>query len=724
MDSWKKLIRFSGKDIRPLLWLAVALAVNLLWWVLWPPAHLSWAGLNRFYTVLPGILACIQFIRIIRTDRSLAAVLFGLGAAGLAFWILRDMLSIFLPARDPPVMMQTAIRWLNLGGWLLLAGSVITHLLAQQRVTMKLKLLLDLVITSGAFVVLWYVLLINPGTPTGAGSSLPPSDSVWYPVQDLILVAFVANVLLLSGYSSQQKILLCLLAAFSGFYLHDYSLVFPSPDPPALANLSLAFAYAAVLWSISYAPRLSSDLNRQENTPQEVPGWAIRERIQNTLPVALPIVMIGELMVFWIRNQPIEQTVLVASAVIWLLLIARLGVAAGEFELQQYALLFLNSAEAAFLCDSRGRFILVNPAWMRLFGVDTRQQLLRLKLGNVFPGVGYTTGSVPPALETILKSSSGEKIPVELALQPMELGMFRRKLLTGVVHDLRTQKQQQQILQDALDRVNSIQLELQKLNEELELRVADKTRSLSEAYNRLEEQHTRLQSLDQMKSDFVSLVSHELRAPLTNISGGIELLLAGKKPLPDPTRQSLELVMVEIKRLTRFVETILDLSMLDAGKLPLYPEKITRDDLVHSLVSHYRTIPDYKRLKWQIPTAFPPVRADSQALLSVFVHVIDNAIKYAPVGEIVVSGQAVDGRGVICVSDAGPGIPPEIRSHVFDQFYRVENADARAVYGHGLGLYMARKLLQAMDGTIQVSDSDTGGAYFEISLPLWYEDNP
>ncbi len=146
-----------------------------------------------------------------------------------------------------------------------------------------------------------------------------------------------------------------------------------------------------------------------------------------------------------------------------------------------------------------------------------------------------------------------------------------RLALAGTAHDLSQQKAQQAALQAALEQIESDRAQLERLNADLERLVAEKTADLSAAYARLEAQNRALRELDRLKSDFVSLVSHELRAPLTNIKGGLELVLSKAVRLPSTTREHLVLVQAEIERLSRFVETILDLSALEAGRLPLYP---------------------------------------------------------------------------------------------------------------------------------------------------------
>jgi signal transduction histidine kinase len=268
--------------------------------------------------------------------------------------------------------------------------------------------------------------------------------------------------------------------------------------------------------------------------------------------------------------------------------------------------------------------------------------------------------------------------------------------------------------------VTAARAALEALNAQLEQKVEEKTRSLSEAYTRLERQNEELQTLDQLKSEFVSLVSHELRAPLTNVAGGMELLLGRPAELPPHVRGTLTLVQAEIRRLTQFVETILDLSALEAGRLPLYPAPLPLAKMLEAVRAQFASAPDGERLRLSAPADLPPVLADERGLASVFFHLVDNALKYAPEGEVTLEAEAtVDGSRLrVRVSDHGPGIPPGMREKIFERFQRLHVGDAQAVYGHGLGLYMVRRMLRAMDGDIEVGDAPGGGAQFTFWLPV------
>jgi signal transduction histidine kinase len=282
---------------------------------------------------------------------------------------------------------------------------------------------------------------------------------------------------------------------------------------------------------------------------------------------------------------------------------------------------------------------------------------------------------------------------------------------------------QQADLQIAYDQVAAAHRALEAMNENLERKVDEKMLSLSQAYAQLEQQNLTLQQLDRLKSDFVSMVSHELRAPLTNISGGIELVLTG--PLEEPVQQSLNLVQNEIHRLTRFVETILDLSALDAGHIPIYPAPVSVAEVAGGVQQQAARLPGGDRLVWRIPPDLPLALADERILTSIFFHLVDNALKYASQGPVLVTAEPQGDRILVMVEDDGPGIPPEAIPLLFEKFQRLDTADSQTVYGHGLGLYMVRKLLQAMRGDIQAAnrgdEGRLGGACFTFWLPVFKE---
>jgi signal transduction histidine kinase len=281
----------------------------------------------------------------------------------------------------------------------------------------------------------------------------------------------------------------------------------------------------------------------------------------------------------------------------------------------------------------------------------------------------------------------------------------------GVIIGQRELKQYALELETALDEVADAREQLERLNLRLEQKVGTRTAELEKTVADLERLNEELKELDQLKSEFVALVTHELRAPLTNIRTGIELILDRN---PEIESDRLHVVQEEIKRLGALVEAILDISALEAGRFPLHLQSVELDQIALDVISQ---MPELERIQTEFPAELPPLMADERGLKSVLYHVLDNATKYAPKGDLVLHAEEESGFVRVSLSDSGPGIPVEERERVFEMFHRLDSSDAREVYGHGLGLPMARKLVEAMGGGIRAEPNENAGARIVFWLP-------
>lgn len=272
--------------------------------------------------------------------------------------------------------------------------------------------------------------------------------------------------------------------------------------------------------------------------------------------------------------------------------------------------------------------------------------------------------------------------------------------------------------------------ELARTNASLEKQVAERTatlalrnQELALANAELASKNQELRQLDQLKSDFVSLVSHELRAPLTTLNGAIEMTLQTQCSLPERPRQLLEVMATESRRLTSFVQTILDLSRLEAGKVRLNLGAVSiKPLLVRSVAA---TLGHTERpIVWQTANRTPPVWADEVHLEQIVRNILSNADKYTPPGSPVeIAAQQVDGGVRVDITDHGPGIPAAAQRQIFDRFHRQPDADGGVTPGWGLGLYFARALTEAQGGRLTVAspvrdDAEHPGTRFSILLPL------
>ncbi len=278
------------------------------------------------------------------------------------------------------------------------------------------------------------------------------------------------------------------------------------------------------------------------------------------------------------------------------------------------------------------------------------------------------------------------------------------------------------ILRDVSDRVEAEQA-VRQLNRDLEARVVQRTRQLQSLTEELRAKNealsaanTRLEQLDELKDEFVSLVSHELRAPLTNINASVELMLAGTED--DKLRAKLEIIGHEASRLTRMVQSVLDVSRMEAGRLDLHTAPVEVEPLCRQAAE--RHLPSGTPHHLELAAGTPPVLADEDRTLQVLGNLLSNAAKYSPAGSrIDLDVRLVpDGSSVLfAVSDRGVGIPPDEMQRIFERFHRVERHDAKETYGHGLGLYIARQIVEAHGGKIWVESTPGQGSTFLFTLP-------
>jgi signal transduction histidine kinase len=320
--------------------------------------------------------------------------------------------------------------------------------------------------------------------------------------------------------------------------------------------------------------------------------------------------------------------------------------------------------------------------------------------------------------EVLFWDGQGEPFPVALSLRPLMDERQTEPLVAGTAHDLTELKQREADLQSALGEVAEARRQLQVLNTNLESTVHSRTAELADTVKQLERMNEELKELDDLKSEFVTLVSHELRGPLTNIRSGVELALRRSEHLPESAEETLELVSAETERLASFVEIILDLSALEAGRFPLELERIPVPVICRAVVSRIPPESGSQRIRLAMEDSLPVVSADERSLTSVLFHLLDNALKYAPDGLVTLGAACDAGMLKVTVADAGPGIAPEAREAVFERFRRLDTRDSRETYGHGLGLYLSRRLVEAMGGRIKAGESAAGGAELTFWLPL------
>jgi PAS domain S-box-containing protein len=225
--------------------------------------------------------------------------------------------------------------------------------------------------------------------------------------------------------------------------------------------------------------------------------------------------------------------------------------------------------------------------------------------------------------------------------------------------------------------------------------------------------------LDRLKSDFVSMISHELRSPLASLGAAIELLtnITGGQ---EPVQRALDIARANERRLARLIEDILNVSRIEAGQMRVSREPVTLAPILKRVVRLAQTEARQHNLILKVPKQLPFVLADQSKVEIVVSNLVANAINYSPNGGrilIKVEGPR-DGELIVSVVDEGMGIPEEHLDKVFDRFHRVDTSDGRRVYGHGLGLYITKRLLELQGGRVWVQSREGRGSCFSFSLPI------
>ena len=243
----------------------------------------------------------------------------------------------------------------------------------------------------------------------------------------------------------------------------------------------------------------------------------------------------------------------------------------------------------------------------------------------------------------------------------------------------------------------------------------DEVGQLAAAFNRMSRE---LENLEASRRDLVANVSHELKTPITAIRAHLENLLDGVEQ-PDP--EILEIMLAQSERLGRLVEQLLDLSKLESGEVPLRREEVALAPLVAQVVSEIEVACADRdvALTSDLPDDLPAIEADPERVHQVLFNLVDNAVRFTPEGGAVrIEAERHDGSVLVSVADTGVGIPEAALPRLFERFYRVDSSRSRGDGGTGIGLAIARSVVEAHGGTIHAESEPGQGSVFTFDLPL------
>lgn len=233
---------------------------------------------------------------------------------------------------------------------------------------------------------------------------------------------------------------------------------------------------------------------------------------------------------------------------------------------------------------------------------------------------------------------------------------------------------------------------------------------------------TALKEMDRMKSEFVSMVSHEIRSPMNSVLMQLKVVVDGLAGnVTEKQAEILNRASEKIRNLTDMTSELLDLSRIESGLITHEKENLELDAVLKEQVNFHTPVAKDKDIQIQldIREKLLPILANRYNMEEVLANLINNAIKYSPPGGIIeLSAETENGYMILRISDTGYGIPEEERERIFDRFYRIKNEKTRYVQGTGLGLCLVKSIVQAHHGQVRVEGRTGGGSTFVVRLPL------
>ncbi len=249
-------------------------------------------------------------------------------------------------------------------------------------------------------------------------------------------------------------------------------------------------------------------------------------------------------------------------------------------------------------------------------------------------------------------------------------------------------------------------------------RLALTVRRMSE---RMVQQIAELRRADTARRDMVANISHDLRTPLTSLQGYLEtILMKGPALSDDDRRHYVELALKHSQRLGQLTEELFELAKLESDQAPVHLESFSLGELVQDVAQKFRLEAEQRQIEieTEIPPRAPPVTGDIALIERVLENLIENALRYTPVGgRVRLSLIPGEGRIAAQISDTGRGIPGDELPHIFERFYRVEKARGDALEGSGLGLAIVQRILQLHGSLVEVESEPGVGTSFRFALP-------
>jgi PAS domain S-box-containing protein len=378
-------------------------------------------------------------------------------------------------------------------------------------------------------------------------------------------------------------------------------------------------------------------------------------------------------------------------------------------------------ADPILVTDQEGDIVLMNTPAGRLFnapGLEDEGALRRVRanganLTSFVSNVLTRSGEQRYRGEIQLADPvSGRPLPVEALAGTILSEQGELMWVVTILHDLT----------EAIEKARLYE-QLKEASQELEKNVQEATTELAEQNELLRRQHIALEQASALKSQFLANMSHEFRTPLNAILGYTHMLLHNVTgQVSDPQRKSLSRIDSNARHLLALINDILDITRIEAGRMPLNIRKFGVRDLVDEVMSELEPIIRRSNIKVEshMPPRLQPLRSDRQKIKQILLNLLSNALKFTPSGSVTMSA-AYDARGnqmLMTVRDTGVGIAEEDQARVFEDFRQLDSSPARGYGGTGLGLSICRRLAHMLGGSIDLESQLGKGSTFTLRIPV------
>jgi len=390
---------------------------------------------------------------------------------------------------------------------------------------------------------------------------------------------------------------------------------------------------------------------------------------------------------------------------------------------ERFRTLFDNLAIGVYRTSPDGRVVMANPALVRMLGYASLEELADRNLEEVgfepeYPRELFKQriekeGQIV-GLESAWARRDGSTLFVRESARAVRDENGNILYYEGTVEDITARKQAENALQESRNelerRVVERTSELKNVNRELQREVAERKQA-----------EDQLRTLNARHKRAVTIVSHELSTPLTSIKGYADLLSAGHFGSISARQQEiLDGIMRNSQRLATLVDAFLNLERIEAGKLRLDRSHFHLEDLLADIEEMYQLTAQKNGLRLQADLGSEMrVYADRAELAQVFSNLVSNALKFSDSGTVCITAKRCQDQAVVKVVDQGQGISEQDLPFIFDEFYQVQNTSSgKRPQGIGLGLSIAKKIVTAHQGTVQVKSRVGKGSTFTVTLPL------